>query len=66
MNCVTDEAIRRAKDGLARPGWPLRINAACDSDAAAIAALCEDIAVPKDQQARCEAIAQTPSGHQHD
>jgi hypothetical protein len=29
-----------------------------DSDAAAVAAPCGDMAVPQDQQARCEAIAQ--------
>lgn len=35
----------------------------CDSDGTATAALCEDIAVPKDCQARAESIAQnTPDG----
>lgn len=26
MQCSTDEATRRAKDGITRPGWPLFVN----------------------------------------
>jgi hypothetical protein len=57
MICTTAETIRRVRDGT-RPGWPLKVNAHRDSDAAAIAAPCGDMAVPKDQQARAEGIAQ--------
>ena len=34
MNCTTDEALRRARGGLKRPGWPLRVGpnaASCDT-----------------------------------
>jgi hypothetical protein len=30
LNCVTDEAVRRAKQGRQRPGWPLSLR---DSEA---------------------------------
>jgi hypothetical protein len=49
LNCVTDEAQRRFRQRGPRPGWPLSLR---DSDGTATAALCEDIAVPKDCQAR--------------
>ena len=59
MNCITDEAIRRATDGLTRPGWPLRVNAWRDSDGSREAGETPESGSTRSATARPAGIAQT-------